>query len=105
MPNGLFNWIGEAMKIPDTYVLNHQSLDGYLLLRYLKLSATICFVGCCITWPILFPVNATGGAGHKQLDVVSFSNVVNKNRYYAPLFVSWIFFGTRPAPSDGCAQG
>ena len=43
--------------------------------------------------PVLFPVNATGGGGQKQLDLISFSNVTNnKNRYYAHTFVAWIFF-------------
>lgn len=93
LPNGLFNWIGTFNKIPDSYVLNHHSLDGFLLLRYLKISVAICFVGCLMTWPVLFAVNATGGGGQKQLDLISFSNVTNtKNRFYAHTFVAWIFF-------------
>ena len=44
-------------------------------------------------WPVLFPVNATGGGGQKQLNVISFSNVTNnKNRFYAHTFIAWIFF-------------
>ncbi|KAI9852133.1 MAG: hypothetical protein M1838_001757 [Thelocarpon superellum] len=96
LPKGLFNWWTPFMAIPDTWVLNHQSLDGYLLLRFLKLAAVLSLVGCLITWPVLFPVNATGGAAPasvQQLDVLSFSNVVNTNRYYAHVFISWIFFG------------
>ncbi|KAL9137406.1 MAG: hypothetical protein Q9175_001391 [Cornicularia normoerica] len=93
LPNGMFNWIGTFTTIPDSYVLNHHSLDGFLLLRYLKISAAICFVGCLMTWPVLFPVNATGGGGQKQLDMISFSNVTNnKNRFYAHTFIAWIFF-------------
>ncbi|CAD6576666.1 MAG: hypothetical protein ASARMPREDX12_007964 [Alectoria sarmentosa] len=93
LPNGMFNWIGTFNKIPDSYVLNHHSLDGFLLLRYLKISVVICFVGCLMTWPVLFPVNATGGGGQKQLDLLSFSNVTNtKNRFYAHTFIAWIFF-------------
>ena len=89
----MFNWIGTFNKIPDSYVLNHHSLDGFLLLRYLKVSVAVCFVGCLITWPVLFPVNATGGGGSKQLDLISFSNVTNtKNRFYAHTFIAWIFF-------------
>ena len=85
-------------KIPDEFVLQHNSLDGYFLLRYIKLSIMICFVGCCISWPILFPVNATGGGSEKQLNVLSFSNVraesqVAKLRYLAHTFVAWIFIG------------
>ena len=92
LPNGMFNWIGKFNTIPDSYVLNHHTLDGFLLLRYLKISVAICFVGCLMTWPVLFPVNATGGGGGKQLDLLAFGNVQNtKNRYYAHTFVAWIF--------------
>jgi hypothetical protein len=80
-------------KLPDEYVLQHNSLDGYFLLRYLKVSIVICFVGCCLTWPILFPVNATGHGGQTQLNLLSFSNVEDKNRYYAHAFVAWVFIG------------
>ena len=92
----MFNWIGKFNQIPDSYVLNHHSIDGYLLLRFLKISVIICFVGCCITWPILFPINATGGNGNTQLNVLTFGNVskANKNRFYAHALVSWVFFGT-----------
>ena len=93
LPNGMFNWIGTFNKIPDSYVLNHHSLDGFLLLRYLKISVVICFVGCLMTFPVLFPVNATGGGGQQQLNIISFSNVTNnKNRFYAHTFIAWIFF-------------
>lgn len=49
--DGLFGWIGEFWSMPDTYVLNHHTLDGYLFLRFLKIASVSCFVGCCITWP------------------------------------------------------
>ncbi|KAK2793604.1 hypothetical protein FQN50_010000 [Emmonsiellopsis sp. PD_5] len=91
---GLFGWITSMAKLSDEYVLRHHSLDAYLLLRYLKIATTICFVGCLITWPILFPVNATGGGGKQQLDLLTFGNVVgNLNKYYAHTFVAWIFVG------------
>lgn len=91
---GILGWIRSMMKLPDTYVLRHHSMDAYLLLRYLKIATTICFVGCLITWPVLFPVNATGGGGKKQLDILSFGNVTgNLSRYYAHTFIAWIFIG------------
>lgn len=91
----MFNWFRAFFDISDTYVLNHQSMDGYLLLRYLKLSSMICFVGCVITWPILFPVNATGGAGLQQLDSLTMANVKagNNPRLYAHTFCAWIYIG------------
>lgn len=57
------------------------------------MSITICLVGCVVTWPVLFPVNATGGGGQVQLDILSFSNVEDKNRYFAHVFIAWIFVG------------
>lgn len=91
---GLFGWVKDTYNLPDTYVLQHNSLDGYFLLRYLKIVTVICFVGCLITFPVLFPVNATGGGGQTQLNLISFSNITNtKNRYYAHTFCAWIFIG------------
>ncbi|KAJ4387182.1 phosphate metabolism protein 7 [Gnomoniopsis smithogilvyi] len=96
LPNGLFNWLGSFWKIPDTYALQTQSLDAFLFLRFIRMTVIISFVGCCITWPILFPVNATGGGGQTQLDILSYSNVdqaAQINRYYAHALVAWVFLG------------
>lgn len=89
--------MGEFFRIPDTYALLHQSLDAYLFLRFIKVTVVVTFVGCCITWPVLFPINATGGAGQEQLDILSFSNInsnisAGKNKLYAHCFIGWIFF-------------
>ncbi|KAJ8119902.1 hypothetical protein ONZ43_g3251 [Nemania bipapillata] len=96
LPSGLLNWFSAFWKISDYHPLQHQSLDAYLFLRFLKILVAICFVGCCITWPILFPVNITGSAGKNQLDLLTYANIDNKtqhNRYYAHVFVSWVFYG------------
>jgi hypothetical protein len=94
LPDKKFGWLSTFKSIPDEHVLNHQSLDGYLYLRFLKMLAIVCFAGCCITMPVLFPVNATGGGGQSQFDLLSFSNInkSGKNRYYAHVFCGWIFF-------------
>ena len=62
-------------------------------------------------WPVLFPVNATGGGGQMQLNMLSFSNVTNNvNRFYAHAGIAWIYFSrfylnkapiTRLIPSPG----
>lgn len=62
----------------------------------MKMTLVICFVGCCITWPVLFPVNATGGGGEHQLDILTYGNINQKtqqNRYYAHVFIGWVYFG------------
>ncbi|KAA8634764.1 hypothetical protein SMACR_00750 [Sordaria macrospora] len=96
LSSGLFSWFKDFWKIPDVYALQHQSLDSYLFIRYLRMAVTICFVGCCITWPVLFPVNATGGGDQKELDILTYGNIdrdTQYNRYYAHVFISWIFLG------------
>ncbi|EGD99422.1 hypothetical protein TESG_06856 [Trichophyton tonsurans CBS 112818] len=93
LPYGFVNWIGDFIRLSDSHVLRHSSLDGYFFLRFLKKMSLLSFIGCCITWPILMPINITGGAGNTQLDLLTFSNVVDPKRYYAHTIVSWIFFG------------
>ncbi|KAI2635057.1 hypothetical protein GGS21DRAFT_516584 [Xylaria nigripes] len=96
LPNGLFNWLGPFWRISDYHPLQNQSLDAYLFLRFLKILVVICFVGCCITWPVLFPINITGGAGKTQVSILSYGNV-NKDtqfhRYYAHALIAWVFYG------------
>ncbi|KAG9240791.1 hypothetical protein BJ878DRAFT_524228 [Calycina marina] len=94
LPDNKIGWLSVFKAIPDEFVLEHQSLDGYLYLRFLKMITIICFVGVCITWPILLPINATGGAKQHELDILNFGNISarEKARYYAHTIVAWIFF-------------
>lgn len=93
MPDGLFNWFGAFYNIPDTYVLNHHSLDGYLFLRFLKISVVICLVGCLITMPVLFPINITGGGPKTQFEILTMANVTdNYYKYFAHAGCAIIFF-------------
>lgn len=62
----------------------------------MKILIVICFVGCCITWPVLFPLNITGAGGQTELNLLNYSNIDSKtqyNRYYAHAFIAWIFYG------------
>lgn len=96
MPSGFINWIGAFWKIPDIYALQHQNIDSYLFLRFLRVCTTICFVSMCITWPILFPVNITGGGGQGELEMLSYANIDvenQPNRLYAHTFVAWLVYG------------
>ncbi|KAF2162622.1 hypothetical protein M409DRAFT_68935 [Zasmidium cellare ATCC 36951] len=91
--DGMFAWVSEFWSMPDTYILNHHTLDGYLFLRFLKISVVCCFVGCLITWPVLFPINATGGGGKSQLDLLTFANVTNNYyKYFAHAGCAIIYF-------------
>ncbi|KAK5121258.1 hypothetical protein LTR85_005424 [Meristemomyces frigidus] len=90
---GFLGWTKEYRQLTDEFVLGHSSLDNYLFLRLFKIMMMFCFVGCIITWPVLFPVNATDGGGESGLDILSFSNVNSPARYYAHCFIAWIFLG------------
>lgn len=94
----IFGGIVDFYKIPDTYVLQHHSIDGYFFLRYLRIGCMLILVGCCITFPILWPVYGTSSGGKKQLETISLSNVTSSepqpnNRLYASVFVAWVYFG------------
>ncbi|EMT73716.1 Putative protein RSN1 [Fusarium odoratissimum] len=97
LPDGFFSWIRAFWRLPDAYALRHQSLDSYLFIRFLRICCTICFVTLCVTWPILLPLNASGGNGKKQLDVFSYSNIniddsTKRNRLYVHCFVACIVY-------------
>lgn len=95
----MFNWVGTWFQTPDTHVLNTQTLDSFLFLRLLKMSVVTCLVGICITWPVLFPVNATGPGTQSQLDILSMSKATDRSnktsyfRWFAHAGCAWLFFG------------
>ncbi|KAL9082523.1 MAG: hypothetical protein Q9159_006349 [Coniocarpon cinnabarinum] len=99
LPMSITGWIATWFSTPDTVVLNTQTLDNFLFLRLLKMAVVSCLVGIAITWPVLFPVNATGPGGQKQLDLISMSNAtVNTNkksyfRWFAHAGCAWLYFG------------
>ncbi|KAI1768486.1 DUF221-domain-containing protein [Hypoxylon sp. FL1150] len=87
-----FSWVHTMRKVPDKFMLYHQSLDAYLYLRFLRTIIFICSVGCCITWPILMPVNATGGGSSTEIDKIGIGNVRKKGHFYAHAIIAWVFF-------------
>ncbi|KAF8463896.1 phosphate metabolism protein [Kalaharituber pfeilii] len=90
--DGFLSWIGGIGRADDTAILQASGLDGYFFLRYLKKARMISVAGCLFVFPILFPINITGGGGQQGLDILSFSNCAKKERYWAHLFVGIFFF-------------
>lgn len=90
---GVLGWRNEYKQLKDEYVLGHASIDNYMFIRFFRMLTMMCFVGCLITWPVLFPVNATGSGGQAGLDILSFSNVTPGPRYYAQALIAWCFLG------------
>jgi hypothetical protein len=73
------------------FIIKYSGIDGYLFLRYLLI---VCSFGAggILTWIILLPVNATGGNNETGLDQLSLSNCKSVGRYYAHVFISWIYY-------------
>ncbi|EME80365.1 uncharacterized protein MYCFIDRAFT_30871 [Pseudocercospora fijiensis CIRAD86] len=86
------SWLRDFRNLSDRFVLQHNSLDAYLYLRFLKFIIYICLAGALLTWPILFPVNATGGGNASQLDSISFSNIAKNDHLWGHTVVAWLFF-------------
>ncbi|KAI0904619.1 hypothetical protein F4823DRAFT_614422 [Ustulina deusta] len=87
------DWLYTMRKLPDKFLLHHESLDAYLYLRFLRTIIIICVAGCGLTWPVLMPVNATGGGSSTQLDRITISNVTKTNHLYAHAVMAWVFLG------------
>lgn len=86
------SWFHDFRSLQDRFVLKHNSLDAYLFLRFLKFVIFVCVAGSCLTWPILFPVNATGGGRASELDRISFSNIAKNSHLWAHTVVAWVLF-------------
>ncbi|EGW32905.1 uncharacterized protein SPAPADRAFT_137517 [Spathaspora passalidarum NRRL Y-27907] len=99
VPSGPLGWITELLRKPESFIVQHAGVDGYFFLRFLFEFLCICILGVIITWPILFPVNATNGNNNTPgsniggFDILSFANIRNKWRALAHVFLSWILFG------------
>ena len=86
------SWFHDFRTLKDRFILKHNSLDAYLFLRFLKFIIVVCVAGSCLTWPILFPVNATGGGNASELDRISFSNIAKNSHVWAHTVVAWVLF-------------
>ncbi|XBW37964.1 hypothetical protein QEN19_003549 [Hanseniaspora menglaensis] len=87
-----FGWILQLLHKSDRFILQQAGLDGYFFTRYLVIISLYCGASMLYVFPILFPVNAAHGNGNSGLDQLSFGDVKDKGRYYAHVFVGWVFF-------------
>lgn len=85
-------WIKALLTKKPSFIIKYSGVDGYLFLRYLLIVSSFG-LGGIFTFIVLLPVNATGGNGETGLNQLSFSNNKAAGRYYAHVFVSWIYYG------------
>ncbi|KAH6894584.1 hypothetical protein B0T10DRAFT_536687 [Thelonectria olida] len=90
LPNGWFDWFKPFLRVPDSFVINECSLDGFLFLRLLKVLCIICLVGICFVCPILLPINR---GGKYEPFALTICNVPSSEYYWAHVVASWLFLG------------
>lgn len=93
VPGGPVQWALFLFRQPRSFLLQYAGVDAYLFSRYVGMFAGVSLLGCFILLPILLPVNATGGQDLPGFDLLAFANVTNNKRYYAHVFLSWLYFG------------
>lgn len=94
-PRGAFSWVTHVLGKSERFLIQQAGADGYFFIRYLYIFGSVCLLGCFMLWPILFPVNATNSAyDNTGFDILAYGNVSNKWRFFAHVFLSWLFFGS-----------
>jgi calcium permeable stress-gated cation channel len=80
---------------PTRLVIGKSGLDGYFLLRYLRMMIFLFGGSLLVIWPVLLPINAIhqrGAAGNVSgLDLLSISNVKVPTRYWAHVVMAIVF--------------
>lgn len=92
LPKDPIRWIFILLTKPESFILQQAGLDGYFFLRYLKMFGYLFTFGL-LTWIILLPINASNGNHLEGFDQLSIANVKHEKRYYAHVFIGWIWYG------------
>ncbi|SCV01820.1 LANO_0F13696g1_1 [Lachancea nothofagi CBS 11611] len=92
LPRGLWQWFVPLLKKSDNFIIQQAGLDGYFFIRYLFIVACFFAVSALYVFPILLPINAANGVLKSGLDMLAYTNVDKKQRYYAHVLVGWIFY-------------
>jgi hypothetical protein len=108
LPPTPWGWIPKLLTTPTHLVIEKSGLDGYFLLRYLRMMIFLFTGSMLVIWPVLLPVNAVNQRGAAEgitgMDLLSISNVKDANRYWAHVFVAIAFVCTKPLDSESDAR-
>lgn len=88
--NSLFGWIGPTWRATDDEVLRIAGMDGYVMLRFLRMCTTIGG-HCCLGLVVLLPVYATapGNPNVNGINKISMANLIEGGDR---LWVSLLFY-------------
>ena len=93
-PKGPFAWIPHILRISDEDFYKSVGLDGYVLLRYIRLcckvTAFTALLGLLILAPVYF--SCPGNEGVAGINLYTMANVEqNGSKLWAPLLLTWFF--------------
>jgi calcium permeable stress-gated cation channel len=98
LPSTPWSWIPKLLTTPTHLVISKSGLDGYFLLRYLRMMIFLFGGSMLFIWPVLLPINAVNQRGAADgitgMDLLSISNIKDSNRYWAHVVVAIAFVCT-----------
>ncbi|SCW03317.1 LAFE_0G07756g1_1 [Lachancea fermentati] len=92
LPRGIWQWFMPLLKKSDNFIIQQAGLDGYFFIRYLYILCLFFAISFVWIGPILLPINAANGVKKSGLDMLAYQNVKHPARYYADVFLAWIFY-------------
>jgi calcium permeable stress-gated cation channel len=85
-------------------VIGKSGLDGYFLLRYLRMMIILFGGSMLLIWPVLLPINAVGqlgaAGGINGMDILSISNIKTPSRYWAHVVMAIAFVSMNPPGNE-----
>ncbi|KAL8136921.1 hypothetical protein V2J09_002922 [Rumex salicifolius] len=93
------NWIPDALKMPESELIEHAGLDSAVYLRIYITGLKIFIPITVLAWAILVPVNYTNNtletskdSTHSNIDNLSIGNVpLRSNRFWAHILLAYTF--------------
>ncbi|XP_057814374.2 calcium permeable stress-gated cation channel 1 isoform X8 [Cryptomeria japonica] len=94
------NWIPEALKMPESELIEHAGLDSVVYLRIYIVGLKVFVPLMVLAFTILVPVNATSSISDAEKDDVGFSDIdkfsisnvsEGSNRFWAHVLMSCVF--------------
>ena len=97
LPRTPWGWIPVLLTTRTRTVINKSGLDGYFLLRYLRMMIILFGGSMLVIWPVLLPINAVNQKGPAEdvsgMDILSISNIKTSRRYWAHVVTAMCFVG------------
>lgn len=93
------NWMPDALKMPESELIEHAGLDSAVYLRIYLVGLKIFIPITFLAWTVLVPVNFTNGTlaslskvTYSNIDLLSISNIPDESpRFFAHIVMAYVF--------------